>query len=68
MTKLNEKNKEWAMNTIDALFCDVDDFNKAFYPEWEKMQLENDDKKRSRKGIMMPSFNSFPQTLLLTLV
>ncbi len=43
------------MTTIDALFCDVDDFNKVFYPEWEKMQLENGDKKRRRKGMMIPS-------------
>ena len=55
MTKLNEKNKEQTMNSLDALYCDVDDFNKAFYPEWEKMQLENGQKKRRRKGMMTHS-------------
>jgi hypothetical protein len=56
MTKLNEKNKEQAMNTIDALYCDVDDFNKVFYPEWERLQLTNGSKKRRRKGIMTHKF------------
>lgn len=41
--------------TIDALFCDVDDFTKAFYPQWEKHQLENGLKKRRKSGRMTPS-------------
>lgn len=43
------------MITIDALYYDVDDFNKAFYPEWERLELSNGSKKRRRKGIMSHS-------------
>ena len=43
------------MTTIDELYCNIDDFNQGFYPEWEKLQLESGDKKRHRKGIMSPS-------------
>ena len=35
--------------SLTQIFCDVDDFCKAFIPEWEKMQLENGEKKRKRK-------------------
>ena len=43
------------MSTIDALFCDVDDFTKVFYPEWEKTLLESGEKKRRKSGLMTPS-------------
>jgi len=43
------------MITIDELYCDIDDFNKVFYPEWEKTLLESGEKKRCRKGFMIPS-------------
>ena len=43
------------MEILDALYCDVDDFNKQFYPEWEKQQLESGKKKRVKKGMMNPS-------------
>lgn len=44
------RTKEQAMNTIDALFCDVDDFNKAFYPEWEKCNLKMVKRNDAEKG------------------
>jgi len=47
--------KEQTVTTIDELYCNIDDFNQGFYPEWEKLQLESGDKKRHRKGIMSPS-------------
>ncbi len=40
---------------IDALYTEVDDFNKKFYPEWEKSQIESEQKKRRKKGMMTPS-------------
>jgi len=43
------------MEILDALYCDVDDFNKQFYPQWEKQQLESGKKKRCKKGMMTPS-------------
>ncbi len=27
------------MTTIDELYCNIDDFNQFFYPEWEKTLL-----------------------------
>lgn len=41
--------------TIDALFCDVDDFNKLFYPQWEKTLIESGEKKRCKKDMMTAS-------------
>lgn len=41
--------------TIDALFCDVDNINKQFYPEWERMLLESGEKKRRKPGTMSAS-------------
>lgn len=41
--------------TIEALYCDVDDFNQDFYPVWEKTLLESGEKKRRRQGQMSPS-------------
>ncbi|MCG8523756.1 MAG: IS982 family transposase [Pseudomonadales bacterium] len=41
--------------TIDALYCDVDDFNRLFYPQWEKTLIESGEKKRRKKGMMTPS-------------
>ena len=43
------------MTTIDELYCNIDDFNQVFYPEWEKTLLESGDKKRRRQGVMSPS-------------
>jgi hypothetical protein len=43
------------METIDALYCDVDDFNQQFYPEWEHQQLDSGEKKCRKKGVMTPS-------------
>ncbi len=43
------------MTTIDELYCNIDDFNQFFYPEWEKTLLESGDKKRRRQGVMSPS-------------
>ncbi len=40
------------MTTIDELYCNIDDFNQFFYPEWEKTLLESGDKKRRRQGVM----------------
>lgn len=37
------------------LFCHVDDFCKAFLPQWQKLQLESGDRKRNRKGRMSES-------------
>ena len=42
------------MTTIDELYCNIDDFNQFFYPEWEKTLLESGDKKRRRQGVMSP--------------
>ncbi len=42
------------MTTIDELYCNIDDFNQVFYPEWEKTLLESGDKKRRRQGVMSP--------------
>ena len=28
------------MTTIDVLYCDVEDLNKAFYPELERLQID----------------------------
>ncbi len=43
------------MTTIDELYCNIDDFNQFFYPEWEKTLLESGDKKRRRQGVMSSS-------------
>ncbi len=43
------------MKTIDALYCDVDDFKQQFYPECERQQLESGKKRRKKKGVMTPS-------------
>ncbi len=43
------------MLTIDELYCNIDDFNKVFYAEWEKTLLASGEKKRRRKGLMSPS-------------
>ena len=43
------------MDILDALYCDVDDFNKQFYPQWEKTQIELGNKKRRKKGMMSAS-------------
>ncbi len=47
--------KEQTVTTIDELYCNIDDFNKIFYAEWEKTLLESGEKKRRRKGVMSPS-------------
>ncbi len=43
------------METIDALYCDVDDLKQQFYPEGERQQLESGKKRRRKKGVMTPS-------------
>ena len=43
------------MNKLTELFCDVDDFCKAFIPEWEKQLLEEGTRKRRRQGRMSMS-------------
>ena len=36
-----KSNQKLTMETIDALYCDFDDFNQKFCPEWERQQLES---------------------------
>lgn len=43
------------MEILEALYTDVDDFNKVFYPQWEKTQLPSSKNKRRRNGVMIPS-------------
>lgn len=38
------------MRKLVDLFCHVDDFCKAFLPQWQKLQLESGERKRNRKG------------------
>jgi len=47
--------EEPAMRKLVDLFCHVDDFCKAFLPQWQKLQLESGDRKRNRKGRMSES-------------
>ena len=43
------------MHKLVDLFCHVDDFCKAFLPQWQKLQLESGERKRNRKGRMSES-------------
>ncbi|MCX2793277.1 IS982 family transposase, partial [Vibrio sp. Sgm 5] len=43
------------MHKLVDLFCLVDDFCKAFLPQWQKLQLEHCERKRKRKGRMSES-------------
>ena len=43
------------MHKLVDLFCHVDDFCKAFLPQWQKLQLEHGERKRRRKGRMSES-------------
>lgn len=53
MTNLNNKIFNQIINTIDALFCVVDDFNKAFSLKGnDATRTGNDNKKRRRKKII----------------
>ncbi len=36
------------MRKLVDLFCHVDDFCKAFLPQWQKLQLESGERKRNR--------------------
>jgi len=40
---------------LTRLFCEVDDFCKAFIPAWEKTQLDEGCKKRRRTRSLSPS-------------
>jgi hypothetical protein len=40
------------MDSLVEIFCDVDDFCKAFQPEWEQKQLASGLKQRRRRGQM----------------
>jgi hypothetical protein len=40
---------------LTRLFCEVDDFCKAFIPKWEKTQLDEGYKKRRRTRSLSPS-------------
>jgi len=40
---------------LTRLFCEVDDFCKAFILEWEKTQLDEGCKKRRRTRSLSPS-------------
>ncbi|ENM5769360.1 IS982 family transposase [Vibrio mimicus] len=43
------------MNKLTDLFCHVDDFCQVFLPQWQRLQLENGERKRNRKGRMSES-------------
>lgn len=43
------------MHKLVDLFCHVDDFCKAFLPQWQQLQLESGERKRHRKGRMSES-------------
>ncbi|ENM5918451.1 hypothetical protein CW613_002578 [Vibrio mimicus] len=43
------------MHKLVDLFCHVDDFCKAFLPQWQQLQLESGECKRHRKGRMYES-------------
>ncbi|WP_182020112.1 IS982 family transposase [Vibrio diabolicus] len=43
------------MHKLVYLFYHVDDFCKAFLPQWQRLQLENGERKRNRKGRMSES-------------
>ncbi|CAH8221009.1 hypothetical protein VAEKB19_4130012 [Vibrio aestuarianus] len=43
------------MRKLVDLFCHVDDFCQAFLPQWQKLQIENGERKRNRKGRMSES-------------
>ncbi len=43
------------MHKLVDLFCHVDDFCKAFLPQWKKFLLESGQQKRNRKGRMSES-------------
>lgn len=43
------------MHKLVNLFCHVDDFCKAFLPQWQKLKLEHSERKRKRKGRMSES-------------
>ena len=51
-TKKENERWETGMNKLTELFCDVDDFCKAFVPEWKKQLLADGTKKRNRQGRM----------------
>ncbi len=43
------------MRKLVDLFYHVDDFCKAFLPQWQKLQFESGERKRNRKGRMSES-------------
>lgn len=43
------------MHKLVELFCHVDDFCKAFLPQWQQFQLKSGKRKRNRKGRMSES-------------
>ena len=43
------------MNKLTEIFCYVDAFCKAFIPQWNRLQLENGERKRNQKGRMSES-------------
>lgn len=43
------------MNRLVEIFCDVDDFCKAFIPQWERQRIEDGTRKRKRNCNMYPS-------------
>lgn len=43
------------MHKLVDLFCHVDDFCQFFLPQWQKLQLENSERKRNPKGRMSES-------------
>ncbi|WP_371992967.1 hypothetical protein [Vibrio amylolyticus] len=49
------------MRKLVDLFCHVDDFYQAFLPQWKKLQIENSERKRNRKGRM-------PESEIMTII
>ncbi len=43
------------MDKLVDLFCHADDFCQVFIPQWQKLQLENSERKRNRQSRMSPS-------------
>ena len=41
--------------SLEALFCDVDDFCQAFLPDWQRQQLTTGEHQRQRTSRLAPS-------------
>ena len=48
---------------VTQIFCDVDDFCQGFIPDWEKTQLESEEKAKTRTRAP-----SFCESEIITLV